>query len=257
MNCRLSKAVLFLILLILLLFCLVDGQATPSVEEVISRYLDELGGVENLRAWKGMKGVGKFIFQVTGEAEVPLTFWFKPPNKQRMEMVMNGQKVIYATDGVYPWSCDPTRGVPVPTALPEEQTREMNRNDDEYPFLDYREKGHVVELLGTEEWDGRAVYRVKLVRRNGLESMHFFDTETGRELRYVTTLKRDNAEIVQEAIERDFRRVGWLLMPFEIEIRINGQTARKMILETIEVDPILDDSLFEMPSGEERKRGRT
>ena len=226
---------------------------TPTADEIITKYLDELGGLENLRAWKGMKGTGKFVFPAQGGTEVPVTFWFKPPNKQRMEMVIQGQKAVYATDGVVPWYCDPTRGVPLPTPLPEDQARETNKNDDEYPFIDYKEKGHRVELLGKEEFEGREVYKVKLIRRNGSESTHFFDAETGREIRYLTTLKRGNADVVQEAIERDFRRVGWLLMPFDIEIKMNGQTVRKMVLETIEVDPDLDDSIFEMPSRKEKK----
>lgn len=218
-----------------------------TADEVIGRYLDELGGISNLRAWKGMIGRGKFVLVAQGGSEVPVTFWFKPPNKQRMEMIIQGQKVIYATDGVVPWYCDPTRGVTLPTPMPEDQARDMNKNDDEYPFIDYKEKGHKVELLGKEEFEGRQVHKLKLVRRNGSESTHFFDVETGRELRYFTTLRRGNADIVQEAIERDFRRVGWLLMPFEIEIKMNGRTARKMMVEKIEVDPALDDSFFELP----------
>jgi outer membrane lipoprotein-sorting protein len=220
---------------------------SPSADEIITKYLDELGGLENLRAWKGMKGTGKFVFPAQGGTEVPVTFWFKPPNKQRMEMIIQGQKAIYATDGIVPWYCDPTRGVPLPTPLPEDQAREANKNDDEYPFIDYKEKGHKVELLGKEEFEGREVYKVKLARRNGSESTHFFDIETGRELKYFTTLKRGNADIVQEAIERDFRRVGWLLMPFEIEIKMKGLTVRKMMMETIEVDPDLEDSFFKLP----------
>ena len=89
-----------------------------SADEIIAKYLDELGGLENLRAWKGMKGTGKFVFPTQGGTEVPVTFWFKPPNKQRMEMIIKGQKAIYATDGVVPWYCDPTRGVPLPTPIP-------------------------------------------------------------------------------------------------------------------------------------------
>ena len=220
---------------------------TPSADEVIAMYLDELGGIERLRAWKGMIGTGKFVFPAEKDTEIPVKFWFEPPNKQRMEMTIQDQKAIYATDGDVPWYCDPTRGVTIPTPLPEDQADEMKKNDDEYPFIDYKEKGHRVELLGREEFEGREVYKVKLVRRNGAESTHFFDAGTGRELRYVMTIKRGGADIVQEAIERDFRRVGWLLMPFEIEIKINGRTVRKMIMKKIEVDPNLEDSLFQLP----------
>jgi outer membrane lipoprotein-sorting protein len=220
----------------------------PDVEAIIGKYLQELGGVEKLRAWKGMKGRGKFVLVAQGGAEVPITFWFKPPNKQRMEMTIQGKKVIYATDGIVPWSCDPTKGVPLPTPLPEEQARGMNKNDDEYPFLDYREKGHKVELMGQEEFEGRQVYQIKLIRKNGSESTHYFDVETGRELRYIIRLKRGQADVIQESIERDFRRVGWLLMPFEIEFRVSGRTVRKMLMEAIEVDPDLDDSFFAMPA---------
>jgi outer membrane lipoprotein-sorting protein len=221
---------------------------SPSADEIVRKYLDELGGIEKLRAWKGMIGTGKFVLVAQGGAEIPVSFWFKPPNKQRMEMTIQGQKVIYATDGVVPWYCDPTKGVPLPTPLPEEQAREMKKNDDEYPFLDYLEKGHKVELVGKEEFEGRQVYQAKLIRKNGSESTHFFDVETGRELRYFTTGKRGDAEVIQESIERDFRRVGWLLMPFDIEFKVSGRTVRKMLIEAIEVDPDLDDSFFSLPA---------
>jgi len=254
MNWRLLAVIFYLILMVLCLFLILDGQTTPSsADEIIAKYLDELGGLENLRAWRGMKGTGKFVFAAQGGTEVPVTFWFKPPNKQRMEMVIQGQKAVYATDGVVPWYCDPTRGVQLPTPLPEDKAREANKNDDEYTFIDYKEKGHKVELLGKEEFEGQEVYKVKLVRRNGSESTHFFDAETGRELRYLMILQRGSADVVQEAIERDFRRVGWLLMPFDIEIKMNGQTVRKIVMETIEVDPDLDDSFFKMPSRKEGK----
>jgi hypothetical protein len=91
---------------------------------------------------------------------------------------------------------------------------------------------------------------VKLVRRGGSESMHFLDAETGRELNDITTLKCDHADIVLEANKRDFRRVGWLLMPFDIEIKTNGQTVRKRAMETIEVNPDLEDSLYGLPKNE-------
>jgi hypothetical protein len=99
----------------------------PTADEIVVRYLKEMGGVKNLRAWKGMKGSGRFVFPESGAEEIPMTFWFKPPNKQRIEMVVRGQKVIYATGGTTPWYCDPTQGVPVPTPLPEEQAREAKK----------------------------------------------------------------------------------------------------------------------------------
>jgi len=271
MNWKLVVAIVFAVLLLLFLIFTLKGQTgprpadiveknneavggasrSPTADEIVARYLKELGGVENLRVWKGMKGNGKFVFPEPGAADVPVTFWFKPPNKQRMEIIVKGQKAVYATDGATPWSCDPAQGVPAPTPLPEEQAREANRNDDEYPFIDYQKKGHRIDLLGNEEFEGRPVYRISLVRKNGSESTHFFDAENFREVRYLTPLKRGGVEILQEAIERDFRRVSWLLMPFEVEIKINGRTVRKLTLEKIEVDPELDDGLFKLPKTSE------
>jgi hypothetical protein len=102
-------------------------------------------------------------------------------------------------------------------------------------------------LLGQESFEGRKVYGIRLFRKNGSESTHFFDAETYREVRYIRTLRRGDVNVLQESVERDFRRIGWLLMPFEIEFKISGRTVRRMIMEKIEVDPDLKDSLFQLP----------
>ena len=221
--------------------------AERSVEHIMARYYKAMGGLENLKSWKGMKVTGKIVLAAQGKADIPFTAWYKAPDKQRIEMTIDGQKAVYASDGRNPWFCDPTLGFVEPTPLPKEQAMDAVNHADEYPFIDYEKKGHKLEYLGTEMFEGREVFRVKLARNNGSESFHFFDKETGLETRILIPVKRGDTEGFQESIERDYRAVGWLTIPFHVDILFNGKLIRQMTIDSAELDPVCEDSFFEKP----------
>ncbi|MDH4273326.1 MAG: hypothetical protein OEW18_15235, partial [Candidatus Aminicenantes bacterium] len=137
-----TKKVSLMMALVVAALAEMSGQmvSAQSVEKVMADYFKAMGGLENLKAWKGMKGEGKYVMAAAGAPEVPFTVWYKAPDKQRMEMDIQGQTAIYASDGKNPWFCDPTRGVLEPTHLPEDQARDARNHADEYPFIDYEKK---------------------------------------------------------------------------------------------------------------------
>jgi len=214
---------------------------------IINKYLDSMGGIERLREWKTLKGTGKYIMLAQGNTEVPFVSWYKAPNKKRVEMIINGQKAIYAFDGETSWFLDPLKGIYEPTLMPEQQAKNNLDNADEYAFIDYKKKGHKVEFLGTEQINDLNVYKIKLVRVNGSESYHFFECNSGHEVKILLYTSNNSSIITTEILESDFRNIDWLLLPFTIETWINGRSANKMLIDNAEINIFLDDSLFSMP----------
>ena len=211
----------------------------------MAKYYTAMGGLENLRAWKSMKAAAKYILVAQGGAEVPIAVWYKAPDKTRVEIFQNGTKAVYVVTGESAWMCDASRGFSEPTPLPEDQAREAIDNADVYPFIDYQKKGHKVEFLGIEEFEGAEVYKLKLRQKSGAESLHLLDVRTGKELKIINTIRRNGKEMTYETIERDFRKVDWLLLPFLTEHFINGIKVRKMLIEDVEINLEIDDALFQ------------
>ena len=218
---------------------------SQNIEEIMAKYYTAMGGLENLRAWKSMKISAKYIMVAQGGTEVAIIAWYKAPDKTRLEIFQSGAKAVYVVTSESAWMCDASRGFPEPTSLPEDQAREAMDNADVYPFIDYQKKGHKIEFLGIEEFEGAKVYKVKLRQNSGAQSFHLLDVRTGRELKIINTIWRNGKEMTYETIERDFRKVGWLLLPFLTEHFVNGIQVRKMLIEDVEINLEIDDALFQ------------
>lgn len=218
-----------------------------EVDEIITKYLDAMGGIERLRHWETLKGTGYYIMLSQGGKEVPFTTWYKAPVKKRVDMIIEGDTATYSFDGETSWFCDPSKGVYVPMLMPEPQAKNNKDNADEYAFIDYRKKGHRVEYIGKEEFEGRDVYKVKLIRAGGAESYHFFDCNTGHELKIVISSQTGESNQTTEIIEHDFRQIEWLVLPFSIETRVNGQPVYKLLIREAVIDIDIDDAIFSMP----------
>lgn len=222
-----------------------------NIDEIMARYYEAMGGLENLRAWKSMRATARYIQVAQGGTEVPITVWYKAPEKTRIEISLKSHMAVFVVTSVSAWMCDASRGMREPTLLPEEQARIARDNADVYPFIDYQKKGHKIEYLGTEKFEEAYVYKIRLIQKTGAESLHLLDVQTGRELKITITAMLEDKAVTHETIERDFRKVDWLLLPFTTETFVDGELVRKMVIESVELDPEIDDSLFQFPK---RKR---
>jgi outer membrane lipoprotein-sorting protein len=234
--------VLFLLVIIL------SSVMPQNVDEIMAKYYEAMGGIENLRAWKSMRATAKYILVAQGGTEIPITVWYKAPDKTRIEMSLDSDKAVYVVTSESAWMRDASRGFPEPTLLPEDQARSAMNNADVYPFTDYHKKGHEVEYLGTEKFEGAEVYKVRLIQKTGAESLHLLDVQTGREQKIIIKTWREGKEVIYETIERDFRKVDWLLLPFTTDSLVNETLVRKMVIENVELNPDIDDSLFHFPT---------
>jgi outer membrane lipoprotein-sorting protein len=216
-----------------------------NIEKIMAKYYTAMGGLENLKSWKSMKATAKYIMVAQGGTEVSIIVWYKAPDKTRVEISQNGEIAIYVVTNESAWMCDASRGFPEPTPLPEDQAREAINNADVYPFINYKKKGNKIEFLGIEEFEGAEVYKVKLIQNSGAESLHLMDVRTGRELKIINKIWLNGKEMIYETIERDFRKVDGLLLPFLTEHIINGIQVRKMLIEDVEINIEIDDTLFQ------------
>lgn len=225
---------------------------SQSVDEILGKYYETMGGLEKLRTVKSLKSIGKQIVVAQGGWEMSIIIWYKAPNKVKMEGLVRDQKIIRAFDGKTAWYIHTLSGITEPEPMSEEETNEAKDNADQYPLVDYKNKGHKLELLGKEVLDGIEVFKIKLTRKSGSEVIYFIDGKNGMVLRDSRTVTRGEADFIAEIILGDYRKVDWLLVPFAIEGRVDGNTTSKILWEKVEINPEMNDSIFEMSSQKEK-----
>lgn len=219
--------------------------SAQTVDELIKKNLDAKGGVQKVKAIKSVKITAKIIQQ---GLEIPLVIQQKRPHMMRADVTFQGKSQSMAYDGESGWKADPFQGSPDPEKIAGDDLKEAEEQSDiDGPLVDYKEKGHKVELVGKEDMEGTPVYHLKLTLKNGDVRNVYIDAENYLELKVNSKRKTPGGEIEVDQFVGNYKPVNGMLFAFSIETKIKGQTANQIAIEKIEIDPPIDDSVFKMP----------
>ena len=254
--------------ILLIIAALTPGTgAAQDVASVIAKNLAARGGVEKLRSLNTVKITGTIAVTMVErpgaeprKMELPMTTWAKRPNKMRRDQTFPDRTVSIGFDGETAWIFDPALGVARPTAGPQ---AEATRDDATFDplFLTYAERGHEIELVGTDTLDGVAVHHLRVTKKNGQVEHHYLRADTGLEYRMVTTvvlepppgeprLPGGSQKIEVRTDLFDYRTVDGMQVAFGMRQLRNGEEVLQVKLERVEFDVPIDDGIFRMPEKE-------
>ena len=204
------------------------------------------------------------------EVQLPFVMELQRPRKMRFELQFNGQTAIQVFDGATGWKLRPflNRRVVEPYTAEEMKTASMQADLDG-PLVDYAAKGTRVELAGMEKVEDRDTYKLKLTMKDGQATHVWIDAQTFLEAKIEGQPRRlDGTYHPVEVYFRDYRPVNGLQIPFVLETKVLpvAQTAlglkdplvpaEKTIIDTVVVNPKLDESLFSKPQIEVASNAR-
>jgi len=234
-----------IIFLILTATLSVNAVAAQSIDDILGKYLENIGGKEKWEAIKAMKMEGSLAM---GGMEFPGTVYSAAPNRQRVEVNVQGQQIVQAYDGETAWWINPFMGGADPQTMPAEIAEQMTSEQFESPFLNYKEKGHTAELVGDAEAEGTATHEIKLTKKDGDVEFYYFDKEYAVPILVKKPVKTGPAKgQFAETYLSDYREVDGLTFPFFIESKVNGQSLQKLRVKSIQINPELDANFFTMP----------
>lgn len=225
------------------------GLQAQTVDEILDQYFENIGGVEAWQKLNSMKIIGTTSMQ---GMEFPITVYSKRPNLEMVEVSVQGMQIVQAFDGKTAWSINPMMGSSDPTKAAEEEATEAAKRQFEDNFINYKEKGHTVELLGTKEIEGTETFEIKLTKNTGDEEIHYFDSEN-----YVPIMMRSFAAAgpmkgqTVETYLSDYEEHEGLMVPMSMEQKVGGQTLMQGTWTEVEFDAEMGDDIFAFPSGEQ------
>ncbi len=232
----------------LAIWTLVAQPGELKLDDVITKSIAAQGGLERMKAIQSLRSTGKMILG-GGQMEAPITSFMKRPGRSRMEISIQGQKIIEAFDGSTKWSMNPMLGSKDPQRANEDETKAALDESDgvEGPLVNYKEKGHAVELQGKEDVEGSMAYKIKVTMKSGNVRTIYLDETSFLTVKLVTTIKQMGQEFVAEIRPGNYKPIEGVMMPFSSEMKVNKQVGMQMQIDKVEVNIPLEDSLFTMP----------
>jgi outer membrane lipoprotein-sorting protein len=226
------------------LICLGTSHA-QELNEILDKYFKTIGQEKILKV-QTQVSTGKVLQMGT---ELPFKSITKRPNKAYMEMDIEGTSMKMAFDGKNGWAIQPWTGSAEPMDLTGPDLRPVKEMADfEGNLWNYEEKGHKLELLGTEELEGTEVYVLLLTTKDGLVYQYYLDTEKYLTVKMKTKMEISGMETEMVVTMSDYTDVNGYLMPFKHEQSFNGQPGMTMIFEEVKFNEDIDDAIFSKPA---------
>jgi len=218
---------------------------TQDLQKILDK-IYETAGQKTLLTKKTIVSSGK-VLQM-GQ-EMPFISYLKRPNKSRLEIEMQGAKMVMAFDGENGWAIQPWTGSEEPIDLAGMELGSVKEMSDlDGPRWDYEKKGHQMELVGKDEFSGSEVYVLKMTKKEGDISTFYVDSEKYVTLKMVNKTVAQGQEVEIEMHMSDYREVDGIKYPFTTEQRMNGQVFMTLKLNEVSYNTELADDLFTKPT---------
>lgn len=220
--------------------------SAQSADDIIARYIRTAGGMDRISATRTLRRTGKFTGDGGFEADVIQEN--KRPGMVREEFSLQGMTAVNAYDGRTGWKIDPFGGKKDAEALGEEEMRGILVDADfDEPLINYREKGSKAEYIGTDQFEGTDVYKVKVTLKNGDTRVYFMDADSCVPIKIEETRMIRGSEQELETTLGDYKQVAGWFMPFSIESGLKGRDKSKVTFTKIEANVAIDDARFARP----------
>jgi hypothetical protein len=217
---------------------------SQTVDEIISKYIDAAGGIQNINSLQTLKVTAKLS---GGTMDIPFIQQIKKPGKIRTDMFIQGMTMKRGYDGSQGWQLNPFQGAKEAEKMNESRTREMKKMSDiEGALVNYRDKGYRAELTGKDEFEGSDVYKIKLTDSDGDVTYYYIDTDSYLILKKEAKIKFGEKEVNTVTTYGAYKKVGGVMLPYSIETKTAGDETR-MLIEKYEPNAPIDDSVFIMP----------
>lgn len=232
-----------------LLVLAITPMTSQTADEIIDNYIENTGGAE---AWNALTGT-----KMSGSANaqgmtIPLDIITMKDGKTMVTIDLQGQKMTQlAFDGETMWTTNFMTMQPEKSDAETTENMKANLGNFPTPFLNYKEKGYSVELLGKETKEGVETFKIQLTQKpvmvDGVEeptiTYFYFDTEN-----YVPIMSESAVTAgpmkgqMSTQTYSDYQEVDGLYFPFSMSMMGQAISMKEIIL-----NPELDMSSFSFP----------
>lgn len=215
----------------------------PDARTIIDRHIEAIGGRKAFLAHTSTRATGTLSMPAQG---INGTFELlaAKPNRMMLRVVLPGiGELVDGFDGTNGWSVSPMTG----PALAQGKELEQKRFDADF-YGDLHDPARYVSIKTVERttFDGRACYKISLVRKDGGEDIEFYDVATGLKAGGIGTREMQMGTITATETRGDYKKFGDLLQPVSVRQSAMG-VEQILTFATFEYDTV-KPAMFDPPA---------
>ena len=215
----------------------------PTVEQILDRYVQALGGRAAIEKLNTREAVGTFTIAGT-PLKGTVESYGKAPNKLAIFTRVPGLGDIFeGYDGTVSWSFDPTNGLRERTGL---ELAQSQFDAEFYKDMKLKELYSKMELKGTEKIGGREAYRIIATAPKGSPEKLYFDVQTGLLVRNDAVREGPQGKTAFEVYFDDYREVDGIKFPF-VQRWTTSDYSATIKYDSVKHNGAIDDSKFSKP----------
>jgi len=228
--------------------------AAPSramtADELVAKNIEARGGAARLDAIRSLRLTGRAVFRF-GDAQIKADWarLISRPDRIRDEYSLQGLTMVLAWDGQDAWTLDPFQGRRDAQKDSADDARARSvLADISGPLVHWREKGHSIKYLGTEDVDGTPAHKLRVELKNGDTQYVFLDPDYFLEIRNETVSHVRGTEQITETDFGSYAQVAGVWIPFSMDTGPKGapRTVR-VTIERAEANVDVDAAVFRFP----------
>lgn len=212
------------------------AMAASTVDDVVNKYVDAIGGIDKVTSVKTVVKKGQFLLIDMGMSASLESTNAGANYKQTIAVEGMGEITQGITDGTV-WQLHFMEGDSV---LEGSKAEDVARQADVNTWGNWKNYFASAEVAGEEEGDTKVVFKSK--EDGGQDTVAYFDNETGL-LDKIESAGPDGSPAVMSFSE--YKDVNGVKFAYKTEI-VSGMNI-EMIFDSIETDVDVDPAVFEIP----------
>ena len=231
-----------LILSVVVLVLSNSALSAQSVDEIVTKNLNAIGGVAKLHEVKSV--ITENTIKVQG-LEIENLTTILVGKAMRSDSKIMANNMVQAFDGTTPWAITPVMmgGNGEPQVMPEETSKSVINQVDPFPLLDYVEKGTRLELLASEKVKDKDAYHLKISPKNGAESEIWIDVASGLMSKLKTMQNGQEVEVFFS----NYTEIEGINFAMSMETSNPMAGIITIDTKTVKLNISIDELIFKMP----------
>lgn len=217
-----------------------------TVDEVIQKYAANLGGLDAFNKIKTAKMTGNVTSQGN---DLNLTIQVVNGKAVRSDVEVMGNQIVSAYKDGKGWAQNPFSGSTAASDIPAPQLAELKNQSMLAPALmDYKSRGHQVELLGQEDVNGAKTFKIKLTgKEDGKVTTYYINATDYYLVKSVSDREMMGQTLSVESWYSDIKEINGVKFFMTVLQKVDGEEFASIKFTNVELDGAVDEKIFDRP----------
>lgn len=217
-----------------------------TVDEVIQNYATNMGSLEAFNTVTTAKMTGTLTTQ--GNV-LPFTIQIVNTKAMRTDVAAMGKEVINVYDNGKGWKLNPLANIFAATEVTGNELVTLKAQASlANNLMDYKNRGHLVELMGQEDVDSVKAFKIKLTNKeDGKLTTYFISTSNYLLIKSIAKREIAGSEYDAETFYTNIKEINGLKFCMHFTQKIEGKILQEVNYQKIELNIPVDEKIFKMP----------